>query len=178
LRNLCGSNASKIIFKRCYIVISCLKFYFIFTIAATIGHPFGYSRPTHGATHMNTNTPGACEQRGLKTYQVLDAMLDGFQNLPALTAKTGLSYRTINALVYALEKQGRVVAQNYDARRCNQVFDVIQYEAAPTAPKNKRRIDAKHPASLHASLKIQSSFNLLQQAFFFPKSPAAATAWA
>jgi hypothetical protein len=127
---------------------------------------------------MNTTAPETCEQRGLKTYQVLDAMLDGFQNLPALAAATGLPYRTINALVYALEKQGRVVAQNYDKQRCDQVFDVIQYEAAPSAPKNKSRMNAKHPANIHATLKVQGSFHLLQQAFFFPKSPAAATACA
>ena len=126
---------------------------------------------------MKTNTKGNCEQRGQKTYKVLDAMLDGVQNLPALSAETGLPYRTINALVYALEKQGRVVAQNYDARRCDQVFDVIQYGAAPTAPKNKHRVDAKHPANVHATLKIQSSFNLLQQAFFCQKTQTATRAW-
>lgn len=127
---------------------------------------------------MNTTIPGTCEQRGLKTYKVLDAMLAGVQNLPALTVATKLPYRTINALVYALEKQGRVVAKDYDEQRCNQVFNVIRYEAAPSAPKNKSRMNAKHPANIHATRKVQSSFNLLQQAFFFPKSPTAATTWA
>jgi len=108
-----------------------------------------------------------CEQRGLKTYQVLDAMLEGFDRIPSIVARTGLGYRTVNALVYALEKQGRVIAKDYDEQRCNQVFSVLRYEAATATSRTKRRFDAQHPASVHASIKIQNNFNMLQQAFFF-----------
>lgn len=119
---------------------------------------------------MSNNDADTCEQRGLKTYRVLDAMLEGFDRIPSIVARTGLTYRTVNALVYALEKQGRVIAKDYDEQRCNQVFIVLRYQAATASSRTKRSFDAQHPAAVHASLKLQNNFNLLQQAFFFRPS--------
>ena len=116
---------------------------------------------------MITTDAKTCEQRGMKTYQVLDAILDGFTRIPSIVARTQLSYRTVNALVYALEKQGRVIAQDYDDQRCNQVLTVLRYEATTASSRTKRSFDAQHPASVHASIKIQNNFSVLQQAFFF-----------
>lgn len=123
---------------------------------------------------MSQTDADTCEQRGLKTYQVLDAILEGFTRIPSIVARTQLSYRTVNALVYALEKQGRVMAQDYDEQRCNQVFTVLRYQAATASSRTrtKRSFDAQHPASVHASIKIQNNFSVLQQAFFFrPSAP-------
>lgn len=127
---------------------------------------------------MITTDAETCEQRGLKTYRVLDAMLEGFNQIPSIVARTELSYRTVNALVYALEKQGRVVAQDYDAQRCNQIFTVLQYEASTAssrsklASRTKRSFDALHPASVHTTIKVQNNFKLLHQAFFFRTAAA------
>lgn len=119
---------------------------------------------------MSKIDANTCEQHGLKTYQVLDAMLEGFTRIPLIVTRTQLGYRTVNALIYALEKQGRVIAQDYDDQRCDQVFSVLQYEAATASSRTKRRFDAQHPASVHASIKVQNNFNVLQQAFFFRPS--------
>jgi hypothetical protein len=69
---------------------------------------------------------------GSKTAQVLDAIQFGHRTLKAISNATEISYRTVNALLYALEKQDRVIADDYEKERRNQVFEVLQYEA-PTA---------------------------------------------
>jgi predicted transcriptional regulator len=125
---------------------------------------------------MQTTEAKTCEQRGLKTYQVLDAMLAGATCIPEIVQQTGLAYRTVNALVYALEKQGRVEAHDYAARRCAQKFEVLHYDAFPS--KQKPRINLAHPACVFAQKRVQDGIQVLNQAMFFRPVTTQASAWA
>jgi hypothetical protein len=125
---------------------------------------------------MQTTDMQTCEQRGLKTYQVLDAILAGAGCIPEIVEKTGLAYRTVNALVYALEKQGRVEAHDYEARRCHQNFKVLRYEVFP--PSKKPRTSHPNPVRVIARQRFQDSFQVLSQAMFFRPVPSQASAWA
>ena len=129
---------------------------------------------------MQTTEVRTCEQRGVKTYQVLDALVGGATSIPLIVQATGLTYRTVNALVYALEKQSRVMALSYDKQRCNQEFVVLRYEAKQH--RHKSRIYTEHPATLHAAKKAKKaldSIQRLQKAFFFNHAaPSNSPAWA
>jgi len=89
------------------------------------------------------------------TYQVLDAIRAATSqaaagqvaNMAYLVATTGLCGRTVNALVYALEKQHRVVAHSYEVPRREQIFSVLRYE--PNDPRGgfgDRSSSRCHPA--------------------------------
>lgn len=121
---------------------------------------------------MQTSNTCTWPQPGAKTYSVLDAILQGSTRLPLIAQATGLSYRTVNALVYALEKQGRVVAQNYEVQRCEQELTVLRYNAYPSS--NRQSTQRAHPARVLAEQarvrdkqKNVANFQALHQAFFF-----------
>ena len=102
------------------------------------------------------------------TYQVLDAIRaatthqdvassDRKANMSYLVTTTGLCGRTVNALVYALEKQGRVVAHSYEVPRREQVFTVLRYEPNEPRGLSDRSPQRCHPAKSTKSSIVQSA---------------------
>ncbi len=64
--------------------------------------------------------------------------------LRAIAEQTAVPYRTVNAVVYALERQHRVRADDYDKARCEQCFTVILAAVRPRA----ERVRHPHPRVL------------------------------
>lgn len=75
-----------------------------------------------------------------KTTQILEAIANGNKTITAISERTGINKRAVNAFIYSLEKQGRVLATSYDVIRAEQAFLVIHKEADPT--KGRPRV---HP---------------------------------
>ncbi len=109
----------------------------------------------------------------LPTYRVLDAIAAGFNRLPLIVEVTGLKTRTVNALVYSLEWQGRLVAADYEVRRGEQKFSILRYEADRTRgklnehpnPLVKVRANAKTELTERAKKAAQCNFTALYEAF-------------
>lgn len=72
-----------------------------------------------------------------KTTQILEAISGGNKTISAISARTGIHKRAVNAFVYSLEKQGRVLAQSYDVVRAEQSFQVVNREADPTKGRSR-----------------------------------------
>ena len=113
------------------------------------------------------------KQQKSPTYQVLDAIraatsqaaLGQVANMSYLVATTGLCGRTVNALVYALEKQHRVVAHSYEVPRRQQIFSVLRYE--PNDPRGgygDRSSSRCHPAKAAKAATPAPSFPVFEPA--------------
>ena len=111
------------------------------------------------------------KQQKSPTYQVLDAIraatsqaaLGQVANISYLVATTGLCGRTVNALVYALEKQHRVVAHSYEVPRRQQIFSVLRYE--PNDPRGgygDRSSSRCHPAKASKAADPAPSFPVFE----------------
>ena len=107
------------------------------------------------------------------TYLVLDAIRAAAQqdatttrkaNMAYLVAATGLSGRTVNALVYALEKQERVVAHTYEVPRREQIFTVLRYEPNEPRGHRDRASNRCHPAKA-AKASSSPSISLAHRSF-------------
>lgn len=114
------------------------------------------------------------------TYQVLDAIraITSHQenastglkaNMAYIVATTGLSGRTVNALVYALEKQHRVVAHSYDVARRHQIFTILRYEPNEPQALTERRTSRCHPAKSAKAIAQTPDPSLISS---FPKLDA------
>lgn len=111
---------------------------------------------------------------GSTTQAVVEAIQSGANTLSLISQATGVEYRKVNAYVYALECQERVIANNYDLKRCDQTFTVIHADRRP-ATKEAQGTRRIHPtAQAVPNLidtvwhKIQSTTTLLQNTESLP----------
>lgn len=72
-----------------------------------------------------------------KTTQILEAISNGNKTITAISERTGINKRAVNAFIYSLEKQGRVLAASYDVIRAEQTFQVIHKDADPTKGRSR-----------------------------------------
>lgn len=79
-------------------------------------------------------------QKPAKTTQILDAISKGCKTIGAISERTGIDKRAVNAFIYSLEKQGRVRALSYNVVRADQYFHIINADA-----DLKRGRDRVHP---------------------------------
>lgn len=63
--------------------------------------------------------------QGTKTSRIATCIAEGVNTLRAISARTCIHYRCVNAIVDSLERQFRVEAANYDMPRCEQTFMLI-----------------------------------------------------
>lgn len=84
---------------------------------------------------------------GSTTQLIIRAIQNGANTLAAIANMTGIEYRKVNAYVYALECQERVLANDYDLKRGEQVFTVIHPDRRPAEQGARRH----HPAASQAS---------------------------
>lgn len=113
-----------------------------------------------------------------KTTQILEAISNGSKTISAISQRTGIHKRAVNAFVYSLEKQGRVLAQSYDVVRAEQSFQVIKREANPTKGRSRvhpyKTVARKLPqqdgtafdARAMSDAQISLSPHALQNAFY------------
>ena len=110
------------------------------------------------------------------TYLVLDAILAAHQQgicatISAIAEATALAPRSISALIYALEKQHRVVAADYLPVRSQQQFSVIQYERNTCKGRSSSRVHPAHLQTLRQTpveKQNAEAFHHLHLAFFQP----------
>lgn len=111
-----------------------------------------------------------------KTDQILDAISSGKKTITEIAEHTGIKRRSVNAFVYSLEKQNRVLADSYDVVRGEQQFSIISKKADPTKGRPRihpyQRLQRALPAgckntrSTPISLTVEPTPNLLHHAFF------------
>ena len=77
----------------------------------------------------------AVSHRFKKTQAVLNSISQGNETLAAIGTDTGLSTRCISGLIYALERQGRVIADDYQKQRSEQHFTILCLHRAPNGPR-------------------------------------------
>jgi hypothetical protein len=121
------------------------------------------------------------EPATLPTYRVLSAIAAGANRIPLIVAATGLKTRTVNALIYSLEWQGRLVAADYTVQRGQQEFSILRYAADRSAGKLREhpnpmvKVRANERAALteRAQEAAQCNFKGLYAAFGarHPESP-------
>lgn len=101
------------------------------------------------------------------TYRVLDALVAGTKTLTELSEATQINRRAVNAIIYSLECQSRVVAASYSVPRCEQRFAVLKYDS-----DTRKGHDRVHPTKrLNSPVKpapyaIPKMTNGLEQVFF------------
>jgi DNA-binding HxlR family transcriptional regulator len=106
-----------------------------------------------------------------KTYQILNSILAGNRTLTAVANATGLHRRCVNSLVYALEKQGRVAANDYADERGKLEFSVTRYEADLT--KGYARVHPTKQGRTHLACQRHNTTPIheLQRLFFSTPIP-------
>jgi hypothetical protein len=72
--------------------------------------------------------------RGWKTNSVLKSLADGPQSKPAIKAATGIDARTINAILYALQNQGRVAPVAPSGNTNDERAYALVSETVPAVP--------------------------------------------
>ncbi len=106
----------------------------------------------------------SCETRakrrpwGASTKSVIDAIQAGSTNLRAIANTTGISYRSVNAIVYSLEMQHRVEAECYFSKRGDQTFKVVSSEKRSA----ESRQNTEHPRHIGriGTTSLQSFFGM------------------
>lgn len=73
-------------------------------------------------------------------------------NLDQIADATSINRRCVNALIYALEIQQRILADDYDLPRCDQKFTVLRAQADRSAIPKSRRIHPKVERCLKAKI--------------------------
>lgn len=109
---------------------------------------------------------------GSTTQLIITAIQNGANTLAAIANVTGVEYRKVNAYVYALECQERVIAEDYHCKRGEQVFTVLRAERR-TGDDRARRL---HPTDWRSGVaKIEQAWhtigtaqNLLQNTATLP----------
>lgn len=95
---------------------------------------------------------------GSTTQLIIGAIQNGANTLGAIAQVTGIEYRKVNAYVYALECQERVVAKDYVCKRGEQVFTVLRAERR-SSDCNARR---HHPSDWRSALsQLDQAWNNL-----------------
>ena len=69
------------------------------------------------------------------TRQVVESIRQGCTTLRQIAERTRIEYRSVNAIVHSLERQGRVAADDYDVRRGLQQFRVVREDRLPMAER-------------------------------------------
>ena len=85
---------------------------------------------------------------GGATLAVIEAIQNNCTTLRDIANYTGIEYRQVNSTVTSLEKQQRVIADDYNVKRCDQRFTVVRATKSIGRP-------VCHPRT-HAALQLQS----------------------
>jgi hypothetical protein len=75
---------------------------------------------------MSNNEKTRKKAWGTLTPQVVEAIQNNYTTLRQIADHTGISYRSVNAIINSLELQDRVIAESYEMKRCEQIFKVIR----------------------------------------------------
>ncbi|MFT3800685.1 MAG: hypothetical protein QM766_05635 [Burkholderiaceae bacterium] len=92
---------------------------------------------------------------------IVEAIQHGCTTLRQIAERTRIDYRSVNAIIHSLERQGRVSAEDYDIRRGLQQFRVVRADRVPVSerdliehPRSRRRANA---AAWHCLLHLGAS---------------------
>lgn len=95
---------------------------------------------------------------GDATRQVVEAIQHGCPTLRLIAERTRIDYRSVNAIVHSLERQGRVAADDYDERRGMQQFRVVRADRVPVGERGL----IEHPRDRRSRLNAATWHCLLQ----------------
>jgi hypothetical protein len=97
------------------------------------------------------------QERGAYTRSVIDAILNGCSTLRQIADATGISYRSVNAIVDSLERQNRVLADDYKLRRGEQQFRVLHADRVPPKQRGYSCHPRNRPTPMTISIPLHPS---------------------